>query len=286
MTFKPQKAKTYGKDNIKTHNRNYLVSTKYDGFQVFLTKTQGEVACYTSNWKPFSHSIFEKILSLIDEDNFILIGEFLHDSDGKLGSRSKSAILTTYRTNKAKGISNSPDDELLDKVIVFDCIFSNNFNLKASERLSKLKTLLKDADILQAIEVCSMTLPEALNHAKKLTTDGWEGVMCIDPDSTYHAGKRVHHAIKIKPRLTADLLCVNVLEGEGKYKNMIGSLVLMDKEGRLVNVGSGLTDNDRQLPDSHYINKVIEIEYERIDGTYTQPIFKIIRGDKTIHEID
>ena len=286
MSFKPQKAKTYSKDNIKIHNGSYLVSTKYDGFQVFLTRTHGEVACYTSNWKPFSHSIFEKILSLIDEDNFILIGEFLHDSDGRLGSRSKSAILTTYRTNKTKSISNRPDDELLDKVIIFDCIFSNNFNLKASERLSKLQSLLKDADILQAIEVCSMTLPEALNHAKKITADGWEGVMCIDPDSKYHTGKRVHHAIKIKPRLTADLLCVNVLEGEGKYKNMIGSLVLTDKERRLVNVGSGLTDIDRKLPNHYYINKIIEIEYERIDDTYIQPIFKTIREDKSIQDID
>ena len=110
--------------------------------------------------------------------------------------------------------------------------------------------------------------------------------MLIEPDSLYHQGKRVNHAIKLKGRLTADLYCLGSNIGEGKYKGMLGSLVLKDSKGRLVCVGSGLDDVDRNKGLSYFVGKVIEIEYEQIQDTYIQPTYIRIREDKTKEEID
>ena len=74
--------------------------------------------------------------------------------------------------------------------------------------------------------------------------------------------------------------------GEGKYEGKIGALILIDSEDREVRVGSGLSDEQRSKTKMHYYGQVIEIEYERIDSTYIQPIFKCIRDDKEPGEID
>ena len=79
---------------------------------------------------------------------------------------------------------------------------------------------------------------------------------------------------------------MGITEGEGKYKGMIGSLVLQDASGRIVSVGSGLSDAYRSKASIAYIGKVIEIEYEQILDTYIQPTFVTVRLDKTKEEID
>ncbi len=80
---------------------------------------------------------------------------------------------------------------------------------------------------------------------------------------------------------TADLLCIDTLDGEGKYEGMIGSLVLQNSNGVLVKVGSGLSDSDRTKPDNYFIGKIVEIGYESMGvNTYLQPTFTCIRRDK------
>ena len=64
--------------------------------------------------------------------------------------------------------------------------------------------------------------------------------------------------------MQADLLCIGTTEGEGKYSKEIGALILRDKKGREVAVGSGLSDYDRSLDPLNFIGKVIEIGYEQI----------------------
>ena len=98
----------------------------------------------------------------------------------------------------------------------------------------------------------------------------------------YIPGKRQNTAIKDKgTRLTADLKCIDIIGGEGKYQGLIGSLVLINSSGVTVNVGSGMSDFDRQKPYDYYIGKIVEIKYEQVIDTYIQPIFICVREDKT-----
>ena len=292
--FTQQKAKNYGKDKIKDLSGLWYLSKKYDGHQIFIEKVGTEVKFFTSNHKQFNIESIREPLSHLEQD-FVFIGEYLYDCAGKLGDRANSSKITTFRVNYSKNISNAPELEDKSKVMIFDCIplsrvdkeYSKGaqFNLIFNGRIEFLQSL----QLPKALEVVTYQLcglEEALGLVERWVSGGWEGGMLMKPDSHYHFGKRVHHAVKLKGRNTADLLCMRVNPGTGKYKGLIGSLYLQDKQGRVVSVGSGLCDVARRAPESDYIGKVIEIEYERIDDTYIQPVYKGVRADKTVKDID
>lgn len=292
FNFKPQKGKAYEnlptKEVDKFDKNQYLVSTKYDGNQIFIVKKDNTVRYFTSDWKEFNiPHLSDQLLS--NESDFILIGEFMYGCEGKLGDRGKSAVITTWRTNFAKGKENMYDATKVN-IRVFDCLlFDNNGlfcdNYKAEYRLV-IASLLSLPENIKVVSRFLMSGAEAKVKAKRLVAQGWEGVMCIDPHSAYSFNKRVNYAVKLKYRKTADLLCIDYIDGEGKYHNMIGSLILKDKAGRIVAVGSGLDDASRQKDISYYLNKVIEIEYEQIIDTYIQPTFIQVREDKQAKDID
>lgn len=272
----------------------FAVSTKYDGNQIFIVKRNNKVTWFTSDMKQFDIPGLGTEL-LHNKSEFILVAEFMYNCEGKLGDRKKSAILTTLRTCWNKSIANPISfKEELCNIKVFDCIpyvtselcSFLHYNLVQENRL-EVASLLFFPNQISKTKSKLLTGAEAKLYSKKLVNEGWEGVMCIDPKSKYQAGKRVNYSVKLKYRKTADLLCIDVVAGEigSKYENSIGALVLQDSEGRIVSVGSGLDDSDRQpeLSD-YYIGKIIEIEYEQIMDTYIQPVYVGIRRDK--HKAD
>lgn len=285
--IKPQKGKDYNNLPKKIlqcfDDTEYIVSTKYDGNQIFIIKEDTSVRFFTSDWKQFDLPLIANNLENIPAD-FMLVGEFIYDCEGKLGSRGKSAILTTFRTNFAKGIVNVGTGQTKCMVKVFDCISIHNGKLITDipyvDRLLNVSMLTESSKYLEIVDHGFMTGKQAKVFVKDMIALGWEGVMLVEPSSLYNIGKRVNHSIKLKERPTADLMCIDIIEGEGKYEGMIGSLVLIDSASRLVSVGSGLSDSDRCNLPSDYIGKVIEIQYEQILDTYIQPTFVSIRDDK------
>ncbi len=270
----------------------FAVSTKYDGNQIFIVKRNNKVTWFTSDHKQFDIPGLGTEL-LHNKSDFILVAEFMYTYEGKLGDRKHSAILTTLRTCWNKSIANpSSFKEELCNIKVFDCLpyidselcSFIQYDLPYEKRL-EVASLLHFPSQISKTKSKLMTGAEAKLYSKKLVNEGWEGVMCIDPKSKYQSGKRVNYSIKLKYRKTADLLCIDVLHGEGKYNEMIGALVLQDSEGRIVSVGSGLDDADRrpELSD-YYLGKIIEFEYEQIMDTYIQPVFVQVRLDK--HKAD
>lgn len=142
--------------------------------------------------------------------------------------------------------------------------------------------------ISKTIPVDSIAEPVFIDNINKLnsllsytTSIGYEGLMLMATDYSWKDTKtRTVKLAKYKKRPTADLKCIGVTEGEGKYTGLIGSLILEDDEGRVVNVGSGLNDADRNAKPGYFIGRVVEIEYEHIVDTYIQPTYKFIRKDK------
>lgn len=282
--IKLMKAKTYGKDAKQfAEHLNYYMSTKYDGNCIKIVQNGDNTRWFTSNDKEFTLP-----LSLPSGD-YTLVCEFMYGCEGKLGDRGKSAILTTFRTNFAKGVTNVLD---IDKVNikVFDLVKSDGKPHPYTGRLRSMQVIESQLPKqIQLVKSVICTGREALEEAQILANKGWEGVMLVANhsgiDKTYQPGKRVHHLIKVKFRKTADLLCIDVLEGEGKCEG-IGALVLQDSQGRIVKVGSGLDYSEGTRQSDSFIGKVIEIEYEQILETYIQPVFKAIRDDKDVGDID
>jgi len=288
LKSKPQKGKAFDQLPKKTletfEDTLYAVSTKFDGNQIFITKTGDKIEFFTSDWKQFDMPLIAERYSLLlrDTADCIIVSEMNYgEGRGKLGDRTTvQGKITTERVNFKKGLGCSLDES---KVVIntFDFIEADTDSLTYAQRHDRGSTIG-----LSMVDIKVMTGKQAVAYVKALVHDGWEGGMLIEPDSLYQAGKRVNYSIKLKYRKTADLLCVGTEEGEGKYEGMIGSLVLQDKKGRIVKVGSGLSDNSRGEEPSYFIGKVIEIEYEQILDTYIQPTLLGIRFDKTKEETD
>jgi len=258
----------------------YLVSIKYDGQYIQIHKLGDTVKFFTSGGKEFYLDTIAKYL--IDNNkgkDFILEAEFIGTDVGKLGGRTKCGMLTTWRTEFSKGIRSLYDNSVFK---VFDII---DTELPFLARYKKLGNLNLPSN-LQRVSMEAMSLDDALTKVKSVVKDGYEGLYLKHIDHIYYPGKRVNDAIKLKRRPTADLLCIGYDEGLGKYEGLIGSLVLKDKKGRIVKVGSGLDDSMRAKDPAEFISKVIEVEYEQILDTYIQPTFIRIRNDKTKEDID
>jgi DNA ligase-1 len=118
---------------------------------------------------------------------------------------------------------------------------------------------------------------------------GYEGLLIKDPEAPYEC-KRSVAWLKKKPVISVDLQVVELEEGTGKNAGILGALVCegidQDKFIR-VNVGSGLTDKQRQemwQDKQAVIGQTVEILADAVtqnqDGTYSLrfPRFKGFRG--------
>ena len=268
----------------------YILSKKFDGHYVQIKYDgQSKVEMWTSGGKPFyiadlAHDIIRGPLT-----EFHIECEYNYDCEGYLGDRGKSAILTTYRTNYMKGDVTLGSSKDIFRVL--DLLHLPEHCFK--DRLTELGDLFgnwnKWFSVPNFIECPS--LEAALLTSKRWAKEGYEGGMLKDPLHFYEMDDRkqirLNSIIKIKPRLTADLLCIGWKIGTGKYEGVLGSLELRDSVGRTVWAGSGLSDFDRtSMGGDYYKGKVIEVEYERIDETYIQPIIKGVRLDKEASDID
>ena len=85
--------------------------------------------------------------------------------------------------------------------------------------------------------------------------------MLRDPDGLY-VNNRSANLLKYKKVKTMDLRVIDIVPGTGKYEDMIGSLTCRDDENTiLVNVGSGLSDEDRMMPDEYWKGNIVEVAY-------------------------
>lgn len=126
--------------------------------------------------------------------------------------------------------------------------------------------------------------------AECVWADGGEGVILKRCDSVYAEGKRNSDLMKIKLELSLDLVVVNVLKGDGKYSNTLGSIVCKNKAGNTFTI-SGMTDDQRRdwwFDPTQIVGKVVEVNAMCMlpNGSLREPRFKAVRYDKNPTEID
>ena len=83
---------------------------------------------------------------------------------------------------------------------------------------------------------------------KAAVAGGYEGLLIKEPNAPYEC-KRTHTWLKAKPVITVDLTVVDLQEGTGKNIGILGALICEGTDSGKqikVNVGSGLTDMQRQ----------------------------------------
>ncbi|WP_345668144.1 DNA ligase [Wohlfahrtiimonas larvae] len=104
-----------------------------------------------------------------------------------------------------------------------------------------------------------------------------EGLMLHHEDALYGSG-RVNHLLKVKQYDEDKGRVIGYKPGKGKYKGMVGALIIELKDGSIVNVGSGLTDEMRKNPPA--INEVVAFIYNGLTnhGKPRFPRFKRLRN--------
>ena len=80
---------------------------------------------------------------------------------------------------------------------------------------------------------------------REIMDKGGEGVILRRAVSFWIA-ERSHFLLKFKPFLDSEGVVVGYKMGEGKYRGMMGSLILKSKEGKIFKI-SGFTDSERVL---------------------------------------
>lgn len=266
-----------------------LVQIKYDGVRIITIKKDNDIKFRTRNGKEVNLPLFAEAISKIEGD-IILDGEIVI-ADGKLEDRTKASGMIN------SAIHGGFIDEYLLVYNIFDAMTLQHWEalecpIIYSHRL-KLVRLLVDK-----IDSCLIDVAFTFNARNRESLEtrydmfielGYEGLILKDENHLY-TFKRSKDWIKLKEIKTTDLICYGIEEGEGKYKGMIGSLICkgeVESKNIFVNVGSGLTDKDRDLPYEAFINETIEVKYNSLildqkSNFYSLflPRFVCIRYDK------
>jgi hypothetical protein len=288
-TFGQQKALDY-KNFKNTKKRKDTISFpciaqyKYDGFSFTCIVDRDKPKFYTSGGHLFEieNSIFDNMAE------GVYLGEMMgRGIEGKFGDRAKCGIQTTMRTNTAKGIKNWYEPNFR----IFEYLSLEEFYAGKANSTYEYRWLYMFQENLDLdFELSSITADGRFCQTKEeldefyvnAIADGWEGIVIRQPDHKWHNdGKRTDGLVKRKGRQSADLVCFDWKEGNGKFQGMIGSLGLRDKKGREVWVAPR-TDADKQKDPDYYLGSIVEILYESMgaNGSYNQPVFNGVRHDK------
>lgn len=106
---------------------------------------------------------------------------------------------------------------------------------------------------------------------KEIEAKGGEGVVIRDANTSY-INKRSSKALKVKSFNTQECEIVGYNKGKGKYENSVGSLKCKLKNEKIINIGSGLSDELRDNPPK--IGVMISFKHQGLTK-YKKPRFPV-----------
>lgn len=273
--FKCALAEPYDVDKHRLEGR-WMAQAKLDGLRMVVV----DGVAYTRTGK-----VLESVGHILDElplkDELVFDGEVMGT-----GSFDEAS-------GKTRKKGNGPDLSLVYHI--FDVIDVNQWKMKETDsleaRLEDLREYFyrynvggKYSKIVKWTELPSNPKFEDITKLRdSMIAEGYEGVMLKNLDAPYNF-KRSKDLLKYKFMKDADGVVVDSLEGRGKQKGKLGSLVV-DFGGVQTKVGSGFSDAQRAelwatretLP-----GRWVECLYQDMtaDGCLRFPIFNRWRPDK------
>ena len=261
-------------DDSKKHEKKMTgevyVEPKLDGVRVITIcdVDKDEVKMFSRNGKELNNfpKILEQFDSMMDQmgESMVFDGEVMSDD-----------FQTLMREIHRKGGAKT-DDAVLN---VFDCLPLDYFKMGEYEMtLAKRKQILDDFEFgpnISRVEYVKMNLSDDDGQKRfadynKLCIDkGFEGIM-VKPIAGSYECKRSSLWLKVKPFIEVSLTVKDVEEGTGRNVGKLGALIVegndMDKFIK-TNVGSGLTDSDREefwKAKEKLIGQVVEVRADAI----------------------
>jgi len=283
-----------------------VVQNKFDGLRVNVIVRGEKVEFRTRNGKLINllGEMEEDFIKLSQNLDMVYDGELLV-SDGRNGvlpRKEGNGIL-----NKAQKGTISVDDAERVVVKLWDAIPYPHFvagfsDLEYKNRmvfLLPVSTLkIKTNRIAVADTHVVFDMDDVQKHYQAALAAGEEGVILKDMDAPWE-NKRSKSLMKFKNESECDLLCVDWVEGTGKYEGMLGALLLESADKKVnVSVGSGFNDKQRRtLKKKDCVGKIVAVKYNakissfngKLAGKNAQkttwslflPIFIELREDKS-----
>jgi DNA ligase-1 len=261
-------------DDSKKHEKKMTgevyVEPKLDGVRVITIcdVDKDEVKMFSRNGKELVN--FPKILQQFDEmldqmsESMVFDGEVMSDD-----------FQTLMREIHRKGGAKT-DDAVLN---LFDCLPLEHFKEGGSnDTLGQRKEWLDGYDYgpnISKVEYVKIDLndddgqKQFADYNKMCIDRGFEGIM-IKPLGGIYECKRSSLWLKVKPFIEVSLTVKDVEEGTGRNIGKLGALIVEGTDdGKFIktNVGSGLTDQDRETYWQHkdkLLGQVVEIRADAI----------------------
>ena len=271
------------------------LEVKLDGVRVLAVVTGDVCTLYSRNGKEFEN--FPQIADFVEEhrkafqSNSAFGGQFV--LDGEIVGKSFQDLM-----KQAQRKSNAKTENMVYHV--FDIMplteFREGFcNLQQHKRIDLLKRAqahLPENGCVRIMPGMDVDLDTSEGHdvmrrfAEASVEEGYEGIMIKSMDAPYEC-KRSDSWMKWKPTITVDLNIVGFEEGTGRNAGRLGAIVCEGEDnGRkiCVNVGSGLSDSDR---DEYWLNRdrllgdVVEVQADAVtqnqDGSYSLRFPRFVR---------
>ena len=245
-----------------------LLEPKLDGVRVvaICDVDRDEVVLMSRNGKelanfPHINQQFEDMLDQLSESMVF---------DGEIMSENFQVLMREiHRKDGAK-----TEDAVLN---LFDCLTLKEFKTGGSVKpITERKTMLESFRLganMQRVEYVACDLTEDrdrfLDYNKLCVDRGYEGIM-VKPIAGAYECRRSTLWLKVKPFIEVSLTVVATEEGTGRNAGKLGALIVEGTDmGKFIrtNVGSGLTDSDRESywrDRDKLIGQVIEVRADAI----------------------
>lgn len=290
--FNVQLAQKYFEKPERVEGKTFAITTKIDGGRIIAIKDPaGTVSFYTRAGQKYEGLVdLEAAFSdSIWPNGIVLDGEITIIDDA--GIPSKEAY------KKAMKITRSDGDKHGLKMKIFDVLtYDEWINQECTHTYDQRRLLLNNLGYCYRSPYFEL-LPELyrgtdtskiLELLDEAIANQEEGVMINICDAKYEFG-RTWNLMKVKKMNTLDLEIVGYEEGSGRLAGTLGAIHVRYKNGNIVKVGSGFTDELRALiwlEPSDFLGKIVEIQYfeettNADDGISLRfPVFKDFRPDK------
>lgn len=291
-TFSVQLANKYFDKPTYVEGKTFAITTKIDGGRIIALKENGQVSFFTRAGQKYEGLVdLEDEMSRLMPDNICLDGEITLLVRGNLSS--KDAYKETMKIVRTK------DKEKHGiKMLVFDAMSVSDFKTQTSSMTYIQRRQMLDCmsafDTARYFELLPILYRgsdtgEITRILEEEVSNGEEGIMINICDAPYEF-KRTNGLLKVKKMQTMDLEIIGFEEGEGRLAGKLGAVLVRYKNGNVVKVGSGFSDDLRVIiwaNQSDYLGNICEVQYfeetTNADGgeSLRFPIFKDFRPDKT-----
>ncbi len=291
-TFDVMLANKYFDKPTYMEGKLFAITTKIDGGRIIALKENGQVSFFTRAGQKYEGLVdLEEEMRELMPDNTCLDGEITLFDRGDLSSKE-----AYKQTMKIVRQTTNPEKHGI-KMLVFDWMPAEDFKKQECHysyhgRREWLHEIFSNQDFtyfeLLPILYCGRDTSKITEILEEQIARGEEGIMINDYYGSYEF-KRTNALLKVKKMQTLDLEIIDFEEGEGRLAGTLGAVLVRYKDGNVVKVGSGFSDQLRKeiWQNRHnHLGTICEIQYfeetTNADGgkSLRFPIFKDFRHDK------